>query len=63
MKRGLNIVAVLMILAGAIWSLQGIGILPGSFMSNDPRWLVIGIIVIVLGGVLLFSNTRRRTSR
>ncbi|MCK6580168.1 MAG: hypothetical protein L6Q98_18915 [Anaerolineae bacterium] len=59
MRSGTAVLAGLMIVVGAIWSLQGAGILPGSFMSGDPRWLVIGIVVIVLGaGILLVSRRR-----
>lgn len=32
---------------GLIWLLQGAGILPGSFMSSNPVWLVTGLAVIV----------------
>lgn len=33
-----NIIAVLLILAGGVWFLQGINVLPGSFMTGQPQW-------------------------
>jgi hypothetical protein len=45
MKATLNIVGVLFVILGAIWFLQGINVLPGSFAGsqmvrrrNNPRW-------------------------
>ena len=59
MKLALTIVSVLLIVMGAIWALQGLGIVGGSFMVGQTRWLVIGLLVIVAGTALLF-NVRRR---
>ncbi len=38
MKTGLNIAGVCLILAGGVWFLQGVNILPGSFMTGDVKW-------------------------
>ena len=60
MRTVLNIVAVLLIFAGGVWILQGINILPGSFMTGQPRWAIIGAVVVVAGiGLLVFANRRR----
>ena len=60
MKLVLNIVAFLLIFAGGVWILQGINILPGSFMTGQPRWAIIGAVVVVAGiGLLVFANRRR----
>jgi hypothetical protein len=57
MRIALNIVASLMVLAGAIWFLQGINVLPGSFMTGQIRWAVYGGIAFAVGVALfLFSN-------
>jgi hypothetical protein len=61
-KLGLNIVGVLIALVGLVWVLQGVGILPGSFMSGDSKWAIIGIVALVIGGALLVYNNRRPTS-
>ena len=60
MRIFLNIIAVLLILAGTIWFLQGIGILPGSIMSGQIQWAVYGGIAVVVGiGALVFANRRK----
>jgi hypothetical protein len=61
MKIVLNILGVLLVVFGAIWFLQGIDILPGSFMTGQIRWAVYGGIAMVLGvALLLFANRRQR---
>lgn len=60
MRILLNVVAALCLLTGCVWFLQGINILPGSFMTGQTKWAVYGGILIVLGlGLLLFGNRRR----
>jgi len=61
LKTILNIVAVMMAIAGTIFILQGLNILTGSsFMTGDPQWSVIGTILVVIGvGWLVYSNRRR----
>ncbi len=55
----LKVLAVLLILAGGIWVLQGVNILPGSFMTGDPQWAINGAITIVIGtGLFWFSNRK-----
>jgi uncharacterized membrane protein len=53
------IVPVVFIALGALWSLQGAGLLGGSFMTGDRTWLTIGIVMIVVGLVLLVLRLRR----
>jgi uncharacterized membrane protein YcjF (UPF0283 family) len=53
MKTVLNIVGAILILFGAIWILQGINILPGSFMTGQMQWAYNGGIAVVVGIVLL----------
>lgn len=55
-----NIVAVLLLLGGGVWFLQGIGVIQGSFMSNTAEWTLIGALLVVLGVGLLFVNNRRK---
>jgi hypothetical protein len=60
MKAALSIAGTLMVLMGAIWILQGIDILPGSFMTGQIQWAVYGGIAVVAGIVLLVGANRRR---
>jgi len=49
-----------MMLMGAIWFLQGINVLPGSFMSGQIRWAVYGGITAFVGFGLLVAARRQR---
>ena len=61
MKITLSIIGVLLILAGGVWFLQGISVLPGSIMSGQTQWVINGGIVIVIGaGLLWFANRRKK---
>ena len=63
MRIVLNIVGVILVLLGSIWVLQGINVLPGSFMSGQMRWAVRGGILIIAGIVgLAWANRKRQRS-
>jgi hypothetical protein len=55
------VLGVLMLLIGGLWTLQGLGLVGGSFMTGSRLWLVIGLIVAVAGIGLLVR--RRRPAR
>ena len=60
MKTLLNIIGVILLLAGATFFLQGINILPGSNMTGDPQWAINGGIMIVIGlGLIVWANRRQ----
>ncbi|MCK6538936.1 MAG: hypothetical protein L6Q26_02665 [Anaerolineales bacterium] len=59
MKTILNVVGVLLVLTGGVWFLQGINVLPGSFMTGNPQWAINGGIAIVIGAGLLYWANRR----
>jgi hypothetical protein len=60
MKIVLNVVAVLLILPGIVFFLQGINLLPGSFMTGQPQWVINGGIMVLVGaGLLWFANRRK----
>ncbi len=57
MRILLNIVAVLLILFGAGWFFQGIGVLGGSIMTGQVQWAIYGGIAFLVGiGLFLFAN-------
>jgi len=63
MKVVLNIVGVALVILGSIWFLQGINVLPGSFMSGQMRWAVRGGILVVAGIVgLVWANRKRKNA-
>ncbi len=53
------ILGILMVMAGEVWLLQGLGKLPGSFMTGSSVWATVGTVLIVVGVVLLLSLVRR----
>jgi hypothetical protein len=59
MKLALTILGVLLIIAGLIWIGQGIGIIPGSFMTGDIKWAIIGAGCVVAGGLFLHFGYRK----
>jgi hypothetical protein len=52
------IIAILLLVTGAIWILQGINILPGSFMTGQIRWAYGGIVAALIGGGLWWIAQR-----
>jgi hypothetical protein len=59
MKLGFTVAGVVLIVFGCIWFLQGINVLPGSFMTGQIRWAVYGGISVALGIGLLVMARRR----
>jgi len=60
MKTFLNTLAVLLILAGGVWFLQGVNLLPGSFMTNHIEWAYYGGLTVVVGILLLLFANRKK---
>jgi hypothetical protein len=54
----LLIVGGLMFLVGGVWLLQGVGILPGSFMTGQAFWAVMGGISLAVGSLLVLVGFR-----
>jgi hypothetical protein len=64
MRQGVfGVLGGLLLLVGALWTLQGANVLGGSFMSGSSRWLVIGLICLVAGAALVVVAVRGRTPR
>ena len=63
MRYVLLVVGGLITLTGGVWLLQGIGILPGSFMTGQPFWAVMGAIFVAVGGLLVFGGIRSNRRR
>ena len=60
-KLALNVAGALAVLMGTVWFLQGINVLPGSFMSGQIRWALYGAIAIALG--VMIPRRANRPSR
>jgi hypothetical protein len=59
MKVLLNVVGGLIFLGGLVFFLQGINILPGSYMTGDLQWAFNGGIMMAVALVLFFFANRR----
>ncbi len=63
MRIFLSILAVLLILVGVVWVLQGIGVIGGSVMTGQSQWTIIGGITFVVGlGLLVFANRKKSST-
>ena len=60
-RHGLTVLGLLMIAAGALWALQGSGMVmwpASSFMLQQQNWVTYGLIT-AFAGVLLVAFSRR----
>lgn len=56
----LVLIGVVAAVAGAVFTLQGLGYVGGSFMSGATVWAVIGPIVLLVGLGLITLGLRSR---
>jgi hypothetical protein len=59
-NRTIAILGLVAAVVGAVFTLQGVGVLGGSFMSGSATWAVIGIALVVAGLVVYARATRTR---
>ncbi|WP_164778257.1 hypothetical protein [Mesorhizobium sp. M7A.F.Ca.US.006.01.1.1] len=60
MKLTKNLLALIVLAVGALWSLQGVGVVGGSFMTGQSQWLYIGVVTMLVGLVgLVWANRSR----
>jgi hypothetical protein len=60
MRIVLYVIGVLCLLVGGVWFLQGVNVLPGSFMTGQTKWAVYGGLLLAAGVGLLFAARRPR---
>jgi hypothetical protein len=54
MRLAVRSVAAVALLAGVVFFFQGIGVIPGSFMTGRSEWAVIGAALVAGAAVLLW---------
>lgn len=62
-RRIIFAIGVLLILAGALWALQGAGMVmwpASSFMLQQQEWVTYGVVTALLGLALIGLARRRR---
>jgi len=47
------------VIFGTIWFLQGINVLPGSFMTGQTKWAIYGGVAFIAGVAALVLGRRR----
>ena len=59
----LGALGALISLTGLIWTLQGLGVIPGSFMTGDRTWFYVGLICQAAGSFAMILAVRVRRFR
>jgi hypothetical protein len=49
---------ILLVLVGALWTLQGLGVVGGSVMSGVTLWAIVGPLVVLAGIALVVTGRR-----
>jgi len=58
MKASLRIAGLVLAALGLVWVLQGINVLPGSFMTGHIEWAWRGGVCVAVGVVLVVLAQR-----
>jgi hypothetical protein len=60
-SRIVGLVAVAVLIAGAVFTLQGLRFLPSRLMYGRPEWVVIGIALVIasLAALAWLAKNRR----
>ena len=59
-QLALIVIGALIALTGAVWTLQGLGYINGSFMTGATVWAIIGPVVLVAGLAIIVAGLRSR---
>lgn len=60
MRTFLFVLGGLLVLVGVTWILQGVNILPGSFMTGQLQWAAYGTVALVVGVRILVAAYKLR---
>ena len=63
MRSRAGVIGVLVVLVGAVFAGQGLGYIPGSFMTGDVHWFWIGGGMVVAGLAILAATFVRRPNK
>ena len=58
-RTGLAIFGGLVVLSGAVFAGQGLGFIPGSYMTGDIKWFWIGSAMVVVGAAVAIAGLLR----
>lgn len=54
------VLALIVFAVGLLWTLQGAGLVGGSFMTGERQWLYTGILTLLIGVAGLIWASRAR---
>lgn len=61
MRLAMKVIGGIFVFMGGVWFLQGINVLPGSFMTGQMLWAIIGAITFLIGvGLIVLARRRPR---
>lgn len=60
LKTGLVILGSILIIAGGVFALQGLRVLPSQLMYGKPEWIWIGGGLVVIGAFTIFLQSRKK---
>jgi len=65
MRTARIVLGLLLAMAGAVWTAQGLNLpfAPGSFMTGDRAWVVIGAATVVAGLAIIGWACRQPVDR
>jgi hypothetical protein len=61
MRRSRIVLAALIALFGLVWLGQGLGYIPGSFMTGSQFWATMGTLLLVAAAAIIVLEWRNRT--
>lgn len=62
-KAVLVAIGLLLVAVGVVWTLQGLGYVGGSSMTDESFWAIVGPIVAAAGVSLLYVTFRGPAAR
>jgi hypothetical protein len=62
MRALLNVAASILVIFGGVWFLQGINVLPGSFMTGQMKWAINGGVAFAAGIVIFIVANRKKAA-
>jgi divalent metal cation (Fe/Co/Zn/Cd) transporter len=54
------VVGLVVMVAGIVFTLQGVGVMSGSTMSNTTTWSILGPVIALVGVLVVYRATRAR---
>ncbi|WP_341720272.1 hypothetical protein QQG74_11455 [Micromonospora sp. FIMYZ51] len=54
---------LLAVVVGALWTVQGLGYVEGSVLTDKRVWAMVGAVLMLAGAVLLWLGARARGRR